>query len=219
MPELLSDEEPGGGGDGGMLTTNRDDLAEKLRLLRVHGMQPRYYHKVIGINSRLDSFQAAVLNVKFPYLDQWSIQRELNARRYGEMFTAAKLDRTLGLPQTAPWRRHVWNQYVVRVPDGRRDALRAYLAEAKVATEIYYPLGLHAQECFRFLTYQPGDLPETEAAVEEVLALPIFPELTEEEQRLVVTRVAEFFRRPAAGHPLAAPKFLRFQAGRKNPAE
>lgn len=198
----------GGAGDGGMLTTNDDDLAHKLRLLRVHGMEPRYYHKMVGMNSRLDSFQAAVLNVKFSHVDDWSDQREANARQYHELFTAAGLDRVLGLPQTGPRRRHVWNQYVVRVPDGRRDALRAFLGEAKIGTEVYYPLGLHAQECFACLGYRPGDLPETDRAAQEVIALPIFPNLSAEEQQYVVDRTAAFFRNVSGGHTLAAPKFL-----------
>ena len=141
----------GGAGDGGMLTTNRDDLAHKLRLLRVHGMEPRYFHKLVGINSRLDSFQAAFLNVKFPHVDDWSARRAANAQRYAELFARAGLDRVLALPQAAEGRRHVWNQYVIRVPDGQRDRLRQSLADAKIGTEIYYPLGLHAQECFRHL--------------------------------------------------------------------
>jgi len=138
----------GGAGDGGMLTTDRDDLADRLRLLRVHGMRPRYHHKVVGINSRLDAFQAAVLNVKFPKLDRWTAQRQANAQRYSELFVSAGLDRLLGLPQTAPQRWHVWNQYVVRVPGRRRDALRQFLAEARIGSEIYYAMGLRQQECF-----------------------------------------------------------------------
>lgn len=189
----------GGAGDGGVITTNDEALAHKLRLLRVHGMEPRYYHKVVGINSRLDSFQAAVLNVKFPHLDRWSDARAANARRYGELFAAAGLDGVLGLPRQATRGRHVWNQYVVRVPGGRRDRLRAFLAEAKIGTEIYYPLGLHAQECFRHLGYAVGDLPETERAAQEVVALPIFPELTAEEQQFVVDRIAAFFARQSLG--------------------
>jgi len=183
----------GGAGDGGMLTTNNDQLAERLRLLRLHGMNPRYYHKMVGINSRLDSFQAAVLNVKLPYLDHWTSLRQANAARYDELFTAAGLDRILTLPKALPKRRHVWNQYEVRVPHGRRDALRDFLAEAKIGAEIYYPLGLHEQECFRYLGYKPEDLPETKRAAREVLALPIFPELTAEEQQRVVDRIAAFF--------------------------
>jgi dTDP-4-amino-4,6-dideoxygalactose transaminase len=206
----------GGAGDGGMLTTNSDELAQKLRLSRVHGMEPRYYHKMVGINSRLDSFQAAVLNVKFPHLDDWTAKRQANAQRYGELFAAAGLDRILGLPEHAPRGRHVWNQYVVRVPGGQRDRLRASLTEAKIGTEIYYPLGLHAQECFRDLGYAPGDLPETDRAVDEVIALPIFPELTAEEQQFVVERAAAFFRGPSKGHALAAPKFLSHPMARKS---
>jgi dTDP-4-amino-4,6-dideoxygalactose transaminase len=183
----------GGAGDGGMLTTNDDQLAQRLRLLRQHGMDPRYYHKVVGINSRLDSFQAAVLNVKFPHLDQWTALRQANAERYDQLFAEAGLERVLTLPQTRPKYRHVWNQYVVRVPDGRRDALRQFLAEAKIGSEIYYPLGLHEQECFRYLGYKAGDLPETDLAAREVLALPIFPELTAEEQKRVVCRMADYF--------------------------
>lgn len=198
----------GGAGDGGMLTTNQDDLAHKLRLLRVHGMEPRYYHQLVGINSRLDSLQAAFLNVKFPYLESWAEQRAANARQYAELFAEAGLNRLLTLPHEADNRRHVWNQYVIRVPDGKRDALRAFLAEAKIGTEVYYPLGLHAQECFRHLGYAPGDLPETDRAAREVLALPIFPGLTVAEQRWVVERIGAFFRGLSGGHELAAPKFL-----------
>ncbi|MGD0517374.1 MAG: DegT/DnrJ/EryC1/StrS family aminotransferase [Thermoguttaceae bacterium] len=183
----------GGAGDGGMLTTDDDALAERLRLLRQHGMNPRYYHKVVGINSRLDSFQAAVLNVKLPYLDEWTALRQANAARYEELFIGAGLDRVLTLPRALANCRHVWNQYVIRVPDGRRDTLRESLAKAKIGAEIYYPLGLHDQECFRYLGYKPGDLPETDRAAREVLALPIFPELTAEEQQLVVARIADFF--------------------------
>jgi dTDP-4-amino-4,6-dideoxygalactose transaminase len=207
----------GGAGDGGMLTTNRDDLADKLRLLRVHGMRPRYYHPVVGINSRLDSFQAAVLNVKLSHLDRWTAMRQANARRYAEQLTEAGLDRVLGLPSCAAGRRHVWNQYVIRVPNGKRDDLRQFLAEAKIGTEIYYPLGLHEQPCFAYLGYAPTDLPETYRASREVLALPIFPELTAREQQTVVKRIAAFFRRSSAGHALTGPKFLEQPGTRVRP--
>lgn len=194
----------GGAGDGGMMTSQRDDLAEQLSLLRVHGMEPRYYHKVIGINSRLDSFQAAVLNVKFVYLEQWTQARQANAARYTELFTAAGLNKVLGLPTTRPQARHVWNQYVIRILDGQRDALRAYLTQAKIGTEIYYPLGLHEQKCFTYLGYKPGDLPETERAAREVLALPIFPELTPAEQERVVSVIASFYRSVRGASPTHA---------------
>jgi dTDP-4-amino-4,6-dideoxygalactose transaminase len=198
----------GGAGDGGMMTTQREDLADRLQLLRGHGMRPRYYHHVVGINSRLDSFQAAVLNVKFPHLDRWTEHRQANAARYTELFAEAGLDRAIGLPQALPRHRHVWNQYVVRVPDGKRDALRQFLGEMKIGTEIYYPLGLHEQECYRYLGYGPRDLPETYRAAQEVMALPIFPELTGHEQETVVAQIAAFFQKASSGHRVAAPKFL-----------
>lgn len=179
-------------GDGGLVTTNRDHLADKLRLLRVHGMQPRYHHQLLGINSRLDSIQAAVLNVKLPHLDRWTTERQARAQRYDELFAGLGLDRVLRLPPTAPQRRHVWNQYVVRVPDGRRDALRQHLTDRKIGTEIYYPIPLHLQPCFAYLGYRQGDLPETERAAAETLALPIFPELTPAEQELVVREIGAF---------------------------
>jgi dTDP-4-amino-4,6-dideoxygalactose transaminase len=191
----------GGSGDGGMLTTSGDRLADSFRLLRGHGMRPRYMHQVVGINSRLDSFQAAVLNVKMAHLDRYTAQRQTNAARYASMFAEAGLDRVLGLPPDGPNRRHVWNQYVVRVPEGKRTALREHLATAKIGSEIYYPLGLHQQECFRYLGYEKGDLPETDRATEEVLALPIFPELTADQQQFVVEQIARFY-----GMAKTAPK-------------
>ena len=208
----------GGAGDGGMLTTNRDDLADRLRLLRGHGMRPRYYHKVVGVNSRLDAFQAAVLNVKLPHLDRFTAMRQTNAGRYTEMFVSAGLDGVLGLPPVAPQSRHVWNQYVVRVPGGHRDELRQFLAGAKIGSEIYYPLGLHQQECFGYLGYEPGDLPETVRAAEEVLALPVFPELTAQQQQRVVDRIGAFAAFGRGGHPLPPPKFLKHAAARKKRA-
>jgi dTDP-4-amino-4,6-dideoxygalactose transaminase len=182
----------GGFGDGGLLTTDDADLADRLRRLRTHGMHPRYYHDLVGINSRLDTLQAAVLNVKLNYLDGWTQQRAANAMRYRELFSASKLDRALVLPAEHGNCRHVWNQYVIRVPDGRRDALRAFLVERKIGTEIYYPVPLHLQKCFADLGYVPGSLPESERAAAETLALPIFPELTLDEQRTVVDAIAEF---------------------------
>ncbi len=183
----------GGFGDGGLLTATAAGLADRLRLLRAHGMQPRYYHQIVGINSRLDTLQAAVLNVKLRYLDAWTDARQANAQRYGELFAEYGLDRILTLPASLKNCRHVWNQYVVRVPDGRRDTLRSYLTERKIGTEIYYPVPLHQQQCFQELGYTEGSLPESERAAEETLALPIFPELTAREQRTVAATIGAFF--------------------------
>jgi len=220
----------GGAGDGGFLTTTRDDLAEQLRLLRVHGMEPRYYHDVVGINSRLDSIQAAILRVKLPHLDTWTTQRQENAARYGELFAAAGLADQVTVPTDETRGRHVWNQYVIRIKGGQRDALRKHLADHNVGTEIYYPVPLHLQKCFAHLGWRHGDLPATERAADETLALPIFPELQREEQETVVGRIAEFFgagstsadEPPAAedraGSEAAAsirqPHFLRRAVGR-----
>ena len=201
----------GGAGDGGLITTRNDQLAKRLRLLHLHGMEPRYYHSVIGINSRLDSFQAAVVNVKLKYLEGWTMMRIQNARRYAEMFAESGLDQVLGLPKSLPNRRHVWNQYTVRVPDGLRDDLRTNLSEQKIGTEIYYPLGLHEQECYRSFGYAPESLPETFKASREVLALPIFPELTESEQRMVVRGIKTYFEANPMRHifPSATPETRR----------
>ena len=204
----------GGSGDGGMMTACRDDLAAKLRLLRVHGMEPRYYHKLVGINSRLDSLQAAMLNVKTPHLARWTQQRTTNAQRYTDLFTQYGLHNVLGLPQTAEGCKHVWNQYIVRVPDSKRDALRKHLADARVGTEIYYPVPLHLQECFQPLGYKPGSLPESERAAAETLALPIFPELTAEEQAFVVDRIAGFFGSRVA-RSAKKPSFLESATGKR----
>lgn len=198
----------GGAGDGGMLTTRNADLAARLRLLRGHGMEPRYYHKVIGINSRLDSFQAAVLNCKLPHLESWTLERQTIAERYAECFVAEGLEHRVLLPHAMHGNRHAWNQYVIRVPDGRRDALRDYLKEARIGTEIYYPLGLHEQECLRYLDYAPTDLPQTYRASREVLALPMFPGLTAVEQEQVVAGIGKFLSQ-AIGNSVPAPKFLQ----------
>jgi len=181
----------GGFGDGGMLTTDDDALAERLRLLAAHGMSPRYYHREVGINSRLDTIQAAVLNVKFKHLAEWTRLRQENARRYHQLFTAEGLHRTIDLPESLPDREHVWNQYTIRVADGKRDQLRAQLAELGIGSEVYYPVPLHQQQCFASLGYGPGSLPVTERMAAEVLSLPIYPEVTVAEQQLVVQAVTE----------------------------
>ncbi len=181
----------GGCGDGGMLTTSDEVLAGKLRLLRGHGMSPRYYHRCVGINSRLDAIQAALLRAKLEYLNAWTTARRNNARRYTDWF--GQSDLPMILPVERPTNEHVWNQYTIRITDGRRDELRRFLADRGIGTEIYYPVPLHLQACFEFLGYQTGSLPATERAAGEVLSLPIFPQLTVEEQTWVVESVVEFF--------------------------
>ena len=179
-------------GDAGIMTVQDADLADRLRLLAGHGMRPRYVHKVVGINSRLDSIQAAILNVKLEKLKSYSAARRRNANFYDELFKAAGLDQQITLPTTNSDCYHVWNQYTIRVPGGQRDALRAFLGQAQIGTEIYYPIPLHLQECFAPLGYQEGCLPHTEQASREVLALPIYPELTADEQRRLVTSIGQF---------------------------
>ncbi len=209
----------GGMGDGGMLTTNDAALADRLVLLRGHGMRPRYYHREVGINSRLDSIQAAVLRIKLRHLETWTEMRRENAVRYGAMFTEYGLNNLLGLPVEAKNCRHVWNQYVVRVPNNQRDALRAHLTELKIGTEIYYPVPLHEQDCFRGLGHAPESLPETHKASLETLALPCFPELTVAEQQTVVGAIAGFFGLPLrqlhSGIP--GPKYADQHAGAPKP--
>src|SRR5438876_2030259 len=184
----------GGAGDGGMLVTNDNDHAGRLRMLRVHGEERKYHHRMIGLNSRLDAIQAAVLRVKFPYLEEWSTARTQNAARYAELFRDAGLAEEIGLPFVRPGVRHIFNQYVIRV--GRqRDALRAHLNERGVDSEIYYPVPLHLQDCFRYLGYGEGDFPEAERAARETLALPVYPELTLEQQTYVVENIRAFMRK------------------------
>ena len=183
----------GGFGDGGLMTTEDDGLAEALAMLRVHGSRVRYLHEAVGINSRLDALQAAVLHVKLKYLDQWTEGRRRNANRYQQLFTEAQLlDRVL-LPVTTPGNFHVYNQYTVRVR--QRDDLRNFLKEKGVGTEVYYPLPMHLQNCYRDLGYHKGSFPVSERAAEEVLSLPIYTELTEEQQAYVVQMIGEFYRR------------------------
>ena len=190
-------------GDAGMLTTNDEQLAERLRLLRVHGMKPRYYHQEVGVNSRLDSIQAAVLRVKLAHLDGWIDARRENAERYDELFKQAGLSDVIETPTAHAGQRHVWNQYIIRIGKGRRDELRAALAASNIGAEIYYPVPLHLQQCFFALGCRPGSLPHTEQAAKETLALPIFPELTATEQQTVVGRIAEFFVEQRAAAPAA----------------
>jgi len=182
----------GGMGDGGFMTTDDDELAEKLFALRVHGSKERYYHKWVGLNSRLDGFQGAVLRVKLPHLDSWSDKRKANADRYTQLFTDAGLTEQVGLPYERENVRHIYNQYVVRIP-GKRDQLRAFMTEKGIGTDIYYPVPLHLQECFDYVGYKEGAFPESEKASKETLALPIFPELKSNQQEYVVESIAQFF--------------------------
>ena len=179
-------------GDAGMVVTDNASLAEKVRLLRVHGSQPKYFHKQIGINSRLDTIQAAILLVKFKYLEKWTTERQKKAERYQLLFRDfVPSVKDLRLPATQYQNRHIFHQYVIRVP--QRDRLKQYLSEEGIGTDIYYPVPLHLQECYSFLKYRPGDLPNSEKASEEVLALPIYPELTEDQQTAVVDRIKAFY--------------------------
>ena len=179
-------------GDAGMCTTNDEALAEKLRMLRVHGMEPKYYHGLIGGNFRLDELQAAVLLVKLPHLDDWHAARQHNAAYYDRAFAEAGLTERVVAPVALPGYRHIYNQYVIRVPE--RDRLRAFLAECGIGTEVYYPVPLHMQECFAYLGYAPQDCPESARAARESLALPIFPELTEEQLQHVVDSIGQFIK-------------------------
>ncbi len=184
----------GGAGDGGMITTDDVELAEKLRILRDHGQRPKYTYRMIGLNSRLDELQAAVLRIKLRYLEAWHARRADIAARYVALFESAGLLGELTPPPTSPNRRHVYNQFIVRVAGGHRDALRDHLRERGVGTEIYYPVPLHLQDCFRSLGHSAGDFPESERAAKETLALPIFTELTPSQQEAVVDRIAEFYK-------------------------
>lgn len=178
-------------GDGGLLTTNDAALAQRLEDVRVHGMRPRYVHHFVGGNFRLDAMQAAILRVKLPRLDGWIARRREGAAHYRALFMQAGLASFVVPPPELPGRGHVYHQYVVRVP--RRDALREFLASRGIGSEVYYPISLHEQACFASLGYRRGDFPESERATEEVLALPIFPEVEAAERERVVDGMAEFY--------------------------
>jgi len=185
-------------GDGGMAVTNDPDLAERMRVLRVHGSKPKYYHKMIGGNFRLDAIQAAVLNVKLNYLDGWTKRRQENASRYETLFTQSGLVQQGKVKLPEPVYRnvgvkhyHIYNQFVIRVE--QRDALMAHLRQKEIGAEIYYPVPFHLQECFLYLGYREGDFPESERAANETIAIPIYPELTAEQQTAVVEAIVAFY--------------------------
>lgn len=186
----------GGAGDGGLVTTRDHDLADRIRSLRRHGEEASYVHTRVGLNSRLDALQAAVLRVKLPHLERWNAARENNASRYRLLFQAAGLtgsEGPLALPETRPGARHTYHQYVIRVR--RRDDLMAHLRSAGIGCAVYYPIPLHLQRCFASLHHHPGDFPVSETAAASTLALPIYPELTEAQQAEVVDTIRGFYNR------------------------
>ena len=186
----------GGFGDAGMMMTGDPAFARSLARLRVHGMEPKYLHHEVGFNSRLDAIQAAVLRVKLRHLDTWTRQRRAAAARYDQLFQAHRLTPWVTLPVERPGNVHVFNQYVIRVPAPLRDPLREALTARQIGTEIYYPIPLHLQPCFATLGHHPGDFPIAEAAARETLALPMYPELTEGQQRTVVGSIRQFLEAP-----------------------
>jgi len=181
----------GGFGDGGLVTTHDPNIADRLRALRVHGSRSDYHHHAIGMNSRLDALQAAVLQVKLTYLDQWTEKRRANAQTYECLFGEARLLDKITLPVTDPSNYHVYNQYTIRTP--KRDQLSAYLTEQGIGNKIYYPVPLHLQECYQVLGYQKEQLPNSEQAAQEVLSLPIYPELSSQHIEYVVQTIKQFF--------------------------
>jgi dTDP-4-amino-4,6-dideoxygalactose transaminase len=184
----------GGAGDGGLITTEDSELAGRLRLIRVHGSKKKYHHEVLGTNSRLDSLQAAILRVKRNHLEDWTLGREARSNSYRRLFEAANLGEFVTVPAVAhPDYRHVYNQFSIR--SRHRDELRDFMRGAGVPTEIYYPVPLHLQPAFSYLGYREGDFPESELASREVLALPVYPELSETQQQAVVEAITEFYQR------------------------
>ncbi|MEJ2306311.1 MAG: DegT/DnrJ/EryC1/StrS family aminotransferase [candidate division WOR-3 bacterium] len=179
----------GGYGDGGIITTNRDEIASELRKLRVHGSEKDYHHLSVGYNSRLDTIQAAILLAEFPYLDDWNKKRQENAAIYSDSLKGIE---NLDCPFVAPDRKHIFHQYTIRVKNNKRDKLVDFLTQKGIGSKIYYPLPLHLQECFRYLGYKKGDFPYSEKAAEEVLSLPVFPELKQKEIKYVAESIKSF---------------------------
>jgi dTDP-4-amino-4,6-dideoxygalactose transaminase len=183
----------GAAGDGGMVVTNDAQRAEKVRVLRAHGSKPKYYHRIVGGNFRLDAIQAAIVSAKLPHLDSWTAARQCNAKRYDELLAKAGLP--VGLPAVVT-NRHIFNQYVIRTQN--RDELQAFLKEKGVGTEVYYPVPMHLQDCFASLGKTTGSFPESERAAKETVALPVHPELTDSQIQYVVYCVRAFFDKTAA---------------------
>lgn len=181
-------------GDAGMLTTSDDKLAAKLKALRVHGSEVKYYHQYLGWNARLDAIHAAILRVKMPHVDRWIQGRRDAARRYDQMIEQYQLNGFFTRPLAKPDRTHTYNQYTVRVPANHRDPLAAFMKNESVACDIYYPLCLHEQQCLKYLGHQTGEFPHSERAAQSVLAFPMFPEITEEQQKRVVEACAVYVR-------------------------
>jgi len=181
----------GGAGDGGLVTTNNANFAARLKRLRTHGGFNEYEHEEVGVNSRLDALQAAVLRVKLPHLDEWSNARAQRAAIYSELLEQADLSFSLQTPVVRPNKRHIFHQYVVRVPQ-HRDALSEHLRSHEIGTKVYYPIPLHLQKCFKFLGYKQGEYPEAERAALETMALPMFPEITDAQQEYVVKTIQDF---------------------------
>lgn len=192
----------GGAGDGGMMTTDDPELVAKLRRLRVHGDIGQYEHLDLGMNSRLDALQAAVLRVKLKQLENWTAARQANARRYAEMFEEGGILDTISLPSVRPQGRHVFNQYCVRIEGGRRDHVMQQLRAAKIGCAVYYPKPLHLQTCFKYLGYELGQFPEAERASKEILALPSYPELPIADQERVVDNMIRICREMRQVQPL-----------------
>ncbi len=182
----------GGFGDGGIVTTHSKELYEKLAILRVHGGSPKYYHKYIGGNFRIDALQAAIVSIKLKYLDQWTAKRQQNAKKYREMFQDQGLTDYVRLPMEKHTR-HIYNQFVIEIPENRNQ-LMTFLLESNIGCEIYYPVPLHLQACFSYLGYDAGDFPNAEHAASHTLAIPVYPELTEDKQAYVVQRIKDFVK-------------------------
>ena len=178
-------------GDGGIVTTGSDDFNEKIRIFRDHGQDPKYFHQVIGGNFRLDALQAAIVSIKLKHLDTWSQARQENAKRYSILFKEAGLEDRVQVPYEKE-NRHIYNQYIIRLED-KRDDLRAFLLDCEIGTDIYYPVPLHLQECFKYIGYKNGDFPVAEMAANHTLAIPVYPELSPDQQAYVVEKITEFY--------------------------